>query len=219
MLYRRVEQLEARKAHNLEVTGSSPVPATLTFKKGKYRMTLKKENLDYSKYTYLHRKALGYYIKKNAFLTDEDRLALLNRAKVHDMDKLTLYQIWDKKKASDYHRTHASHHVSELRKLGINPDRLDYLECIFDMECAALTKPDKPLNAYDTLIVHYKDEYENFKPYLEYLHMDSSYVAVNESDLEFFKNLKVSDELILEDINKYLENEDNVLKTLNLTIF
>ena len=162
------------------------------------------KNLDYCKYTYLHRKALAYYIKKNEYLTEEDRLELLKRAKVHDMDKLTLYLFWDKERASEYHRTHSSHHL----KKWIPHSRIDLLESIFDYECAALTKPDKPLNAYDTVIKYYSDFKDEYLPELEKLHMNSSYIAVTQEDKEFIENIEVDENDILKEVSEYLRNNE-----------
>jgi hypothetical protein len=115
------------------------------------------KNYDYMKYTYLHRKSLQYYIRKYSYLlTDKEIASLLERAKIHDLDKQTLYLTWDKKKASAYHKSTASHHTVKDRAISDNytlteQDRIDILESLFDFECSALTKPDKPLNAYDTV--------------------------------------------------------------------
>ena len=42
---------------------------------------------------------------------------------------------------------------------------IDILETIFDCECAALTKPDKPRNAYKTFQDFYPEFYNTAKPY------------------------------------------------------
>ena len=63
----------------------------------------------------------------------------------HDLDKLALYIFcpWlGPKKIKELHRSWSAHH-----KLGGRPE-----ESLFDWESARFTKPDKPMNAWDTLI-------------------------------------------------------------------
>lgn len=172
------------------------------------------ENYDYCKYTYLHRKALMYYIKNNKYLTNEERLELMKRAKIHDMDKLTLYLFWDKKEASKYHRSTATHHLKE-NTTGYIQNDMDILECIFDMECVALTKSDKPLNAYDTIEKWYPDLMNRILPFLKRLHMDSSYCAITQDAIDYINTIKVNEDVILDEVAIYLvENENNVYQVL-----
>lgn len=168
-------------------------------------------NYDYCKYTYLHRKALAYYINKNHYLTVDEKKELLRRAKIHDMDKLTLYLFRDKEKASKYHRDHVSHHIKKD-----NPySKYDLLESIFDYECAALTKPDKPLNAYDTVMKYYIEFKDSYIPELKRLHMDSSYLAVTDLDKEFIKSITTTENDILNEVSEYLnENISNIYTEL-----
>ena len=58
-----------------------------------------------------------------------------------------MYLFYDKKDASNIHRDKTVHHENELEKT-----ELDYIEMVLDWESARYTKPDKPLNAYDTLV-------------------------------------------------------------------
>ena len=160
------------------------------------------KNYNYCKYTYLHRKALHYYIEKNNYLENQEKEILLKRAKIHDMDKLTLYLFRDKETASKYHRENASHHI----KKGKAFTQEDILESIFDYECAALTKPDKPLNAYDTVMKYYPEFKDLYLPKLERLHMNSSYLAVTEEDKEFIEKIVVTENLILKEVSEYLNN-------------
>ena len=118
----------------------------------KYR----KENLGAIKYTKEHRKA---------FRKIEKELLGYNtwRSIVHDIDKVILYNIWPHKKVKNFHRKMARHHVeNDIRK-----NRNDYKEMIIDWECARYTKPDKPLNAYDTLYKWYPELEKEILPILE----------------------------------------------------
>jgi hypothetical protein len=82
------------------------------------------------------------------------------------------------------------------------------LESIFDYECAALTKPDKPLNAYDTVIKYYSDFKDEYLPELEKLHMNLSYIAVTQEDKEFIENIEVDENDILKEVSEYLRNNE-----------
>ena len=92
---------------------------------------------------------------KLAFLRTERQLLGHNtmRGYMHDVDKLLyLYPIAlitgrPKKWAHNHHREHSRHHTeSKYKKC-----RADYIEMIIDWECARYTKPDKPMNAYETM--------------------------------------------------------------------
>lgn len=172
------------------------------------------KNFNYCKYTYLHRKALIYYIKNCEYLTDEERTELLKRAKVHDIDKIALYLFWEKKEASDYHRHTIPHHLKENTS-GYQPTEMDYIECVFDCECAALTKFDKPLNANDTILKWYPEYYDDFLPLLKRFHMDSSYCAITEDAINYINQFEVNEDIIYKEVAQYLvENPDNVYTKL-----
>lgn len=172
------------------------------------------KNENYCKYTYLHRKALVYYINNCKYLTNEERLELFKREKIHDMDKLTLYLFWEKKESSDYHKKHASHHF-EKNALLSERNYYDFLEAVFDFECAALTKTDKPLNAYDTMKKYYPKLEEYMLPIMQKLHMDSSYCAITDEAIEYINSFSCTEEDILHEIGTYLaNNKDNIYTTL-----
>ncbi|MBD5400205.1 hypothetical protein HDR61_00435 [bacterium] len=105
-----------------------------------------KQFKDLEKYTWLH---------KLAFLKVERELLGHNtmRGYMHDLDKLLFLYPWafitgrDKKWAHNKHRANQRHHVENKQQ----KTRRDYIEMIIDWECARFTKPDKPLNAYETM--------------------------------------------------------------------
>ena len=165
------------------------------------------KNFEYCKYTYLHRRALLHYIQKNQYLTNDEKIILIERAKVHDMDKMTLYFFREKEKASKYHREHATHHIKHWKVFSV----YDLLESIFDYECAALTKPDKPLNAYDTVLAYYADFKNDYLPILERLHMDESYLAVDEDDKKYIEKFLPQEADIISEIQSYLIQSNDVL--------
>ena len=110
---------------------------------------------------------------KIAFLKVEKQLLgrISVRGIVHDMDKL----LWwyplgyllgkDAKWVQNHHRNWARHHPhnSIVKKYD------DYVEMIIDWECDRFTKPDKPLNAYQTLYKFYPELEDNILPILEKL--------------------------------------------------
>lgn len=93
-------------------------------------------------YTVRHRKAFRQ-VEKELF----GRVSL--RGYLHDLDKVFLYPILGKKRTQKIHQRHAHHHLARAHT------RADFEEMVVDWECARFTKPDKPLNAYDTLYKFY----------------------------------------------------------------
>lgn len=198
------------------------------------------KNFNYCMYTYLHRKALEYYIRTCDKLGKLEKSELLKRVKIHDMDKLTLYLFWDKKDASKFHRETVSHHIKNdiLKKytiedfknsyLNLHLDKfdekqnvvplnilIDVLESVFDYECAALTKSDKPLNAYDTCKMLYPELIDFYEIILETLGMCSSYCAITEEAISYINQFDVNEEIIYIEVAKYLvENENNIYAKL-----
>lgn len=99
-------------------------------------------------YTLAHKIAFSDYEK---CLTGRHTLA----GRLHDCDKLFLYMLpWlNKKQIQTYHHAHQSHHV-EYPQYKVS----QLIQTYIDWECAAMTKPDKPLNAFATLVHHYPDK-------------------------------------------------------------
>lgn len=119
-------------------------------------MKHRKENIGAIKYTLEHRKA---------FKKVEKELLGHNtwRSIVHDIDKVILYNFWEHKKVKEFHRKTARHHVEN----NIKKTKGDYIEMVIDWECARYSKPDKPLNAYDTLYNLYPQLEEVILPILK----------------------------------------------------
>ena len=169
------------------------------------------KNLAHCIYTYKHRRALEYTIKKVLKDDPERCAAMLERATYHDLDKLVLYLFWAKPDASAYHKKTAPHHVTNTLKKSMD----DYLEAIFDYECAGYTKPDKPENAYDTtrrLFAEGKiteETYKNMMSLMQKYGLDSSY-RVFKTDPEGVAYLSqfnnVSEEDILKEVLTYVHS-------------
>ncbi len=110
--------------------------------------------------------ALKYTLKhKGAFLKVEKQLIGKNtiRGYLHDLDKVFLYLLpMEKKAVHNFHRKHNKHHAeSKFIKT-----KQDYIEMVIDWECARITKPDKPLNAEQTLYKFYPELEEYIIPIL-----------------------------------------------------
>lgn len=117
--------------------------------------------LDYVKYTIKHRKAFRK-VEKELF----GKTSI--RGYLHDLDKVILYPILGKKITSKIHRKYSRHHVNRAHTTS------DYKQMVVDWECARYTKPDKPLNAYDTLYRFYPELEDKVIPILEELGLNRS---------------------------------------------
>ena len=98
-----------------------------------------KERFDCVVYTLRHRKALNELAKNFGYSFP-----------FHDLDKVILYPILGKKLTHSLHRKFSGHHYH-------NGDIKNKVEAMFDWECARYTKPDKPLDAFDTWKKYYPD--------------------------------------------------------------
>ena len=113
---------------------------------------------------------ISYTIRhKKAFLKVEKQLRGKNtlRGYLHDIDKPFLYlALWIKyEDIQKIHRKNNRHHVR--KDLAKSKD--DLIDTIIDWECARITKPDKPLNAYETLLKFYPDKKDEFLPIIREL--------------------------------------------------
>lgn len=167
------------------------------------------ENFDFCKYTYLHRKAFLYCVDK-IIQNENDRRIMFERAYFHDIDKLIYYQYLSKDEAVLLHRSTASHHMeNDLEK-----DYYDYLEAIIDYECAAYTKEDKPLNAYDTIMKYKPKDSGKLLEILKLYKMDSSYSNIGDRDAKKYMEayLDVSEDDIHQEIINLMWNHPLVYK-------
>lgn len=100
------------------------------------------QNYPYLVYTHLHHKTIFDLGKRMGIKADE-------MFADHDVDKLILYMYLPIKEAHGLHVSLAPHHDKT------STDPVVLLESILDWESARFTKPDKPLNAYETLLKYY----------------------------------------------------------------
>ena len=101
------------------------------------------ENYHHIAYTYLHRQEI-FKLGDNLKINARELFAH------HDIDKMAAYLFATKKEVHDMHVAMTEHHNRNTT----NEKAL--LEMMFDWESARFTKPDKPLNAYDTLLKYYE---------------------------------------------------------------
>ncbi|MBR4927771.1 MAG: hypothetical protein IKY98_05540 [Alphaproteobacteria bacterium] len=105
---------------------------------------------------------------KVAFLQVEKKLRGKNTLSgyLHDAEKplMYLFCFWmDAERIHQFHCRHNRHHVkNNLKK---SPD--DLFDTVIDWECARMTKPDKPLNAYDTLMKYYPQYRSTYLPVIK----------------------------------------------------
>lgn len=89
----------------------------------------------------------------------------------HDVDKMLLYPLLGKKLTTRLHRAWSAHHCRK----GIIVDKV---EAAIDWECARFTKPDKPLNAFETWRKYYPNV--DMGPTLEKLGLMTGTIPANE---------------------------------------
>ena len=152
------------------------------------------------KYTYKHRKVVMYLANK---YIKENKDAILDKMKNHDLDKMFMYLFYEKRDVSQMHRKLSSHHDNEIEK-----DYMDYVEMVLDWESARYTKPDKPLNAYDTLYKYYPAMEEKIMPILKEFKIDKSNLPMEDDVLEYANSIsEVSIEAIKRELLNYINNE------------
>lgn len=91
-----------------------------------------KERIYYFNYTRKHRKVVQKLATEKGYSFP-----------FHDFDKLCLYPILGVRLTKKLHHLWSAHHYR-------NGDIKDKVQAVFDWESARYTKPDKPLDAYDT---------------------------------------------------------------------
>lgn len=155
------------------------------------------KNEEHAIYTFKHRKIVMFlankYVKNN-------REKILEQIELHDLDKLFMYMFYNKKDVSKIHRMYSVHHDNELPKT-----YEDYVEMVLDWESARYTKPDKPLNAYDTLYKYFSHMEQEVLPILKEFNIDKSSMDMEEDVLEYANSILVTDEDIKEELKKYID--------------
>lgn len=156
------------------------------------------KNREYIEYTYKHRKIVIYLANK---YVKENKEEIMNQIEFHDLDKLYMYLFYNKKDVSNVHRQLSSHHDNSIEKIDA-----DYVEMVLDWESARYTKPDKPLNAYDTLYKYYPEMEEKILPILKKFKIDKSDLPMEEDVLEYAKSLSNTNiDNIKEELKHYID--------------
>ena len=106
-------------------------------------------------------------IHRIAFRDLEKRLLGKNtiRSFFHDVDKIILYHFLPTEFVHTCHQWWSRHHERRAKT------REDFLQMVIDWESARFTKPDKPLNAYDTLYKFYPHLEDKILPILKELNL------------------------------------------------
>jgi len=155
------------------------------------------QNIEHIKYTYKHR----VIVIKLAEKYFKDNKELLEKIKYHDLDKIYLYLFYNKKDASRIHRDLTSHHENNIEKT-----KLDYIEMVLDWESARYTKPDKPLNAYETLMKYYPDMQEEILPILKEMEIDKENIPMDKEILLLAKEIDgIEEEEIINELKRFIE--------------
>ena len=155
------------------------------------------KNKEYIEYTYKHRKIVMLLAKKYF----KDNKELLEKIEYHDLDKLFMYLFYSKSDVSRIHRTLVAHHDNEMEK-----NNLDYIEMVLDWESARYTKPDKPLNAYDTLYSYYPNMVEEILPILQEMGIDKPNLPMEKDVVEYTNGMeKITVEDIETEIKHYMK--------------
>lgn len=110
------------------------------------------------KYSLEHRKA---------FLALEKKLLGKNtiRGYLHDVDKIILYHFLPTEFVHTCHQWWSKHHERRAKTHD------DFVQMVIDWECARITKPDKPLDAYNTLYKFYPHMEDKILPILKELNI------------------------------------------------
>ena len=159
-------------------------------------------NQEYIEYTYKHRKIVMYLANK---YVKENKEETIKQIENHDIDKIFMYLFYNKKDVSELHRKLSSHHKNEIEK-----NKIDYIEMVLDWESARYTKPDKPLNAYDTLYKYYPEMEKEILPILKEFNIDQPNLPMEQDVLEYaekIKNIKIEE--IKQELINYIENAIN----------
>lgn len=166
-------------------------------------------NLEWCIYTYRHRRAFEYCLRRYVH-EPSLREEMLKRAAVHDMDKMLMYLFMDQKAAQDIHTGMQPHHLEN----DLPRTYEDYVETVIDYECAPYTKPDKPLNAYD--FTHRLMEWKvmdtgtgnRLLSIMKELGIDNSETCIKDAEgQEYISSFgDVTEEMIQEELLTYIRN-------------
>lgn len=176
------------------------------------------KNLEWLKYTYRHRRAFEYCVRK-LVVQPGLREEMLRRSRIHDMDKMIMYLFMDQAQAQTLHAMTKAHHLEN----DLPRSYEDLVETVIDYECAPYTKPDKPLNAFDftKMLLQYKvlDEAraESLFNIMRSMGIDHSADLTEDAEgMEYVNNIgDVTEEMLLEEILTYInENPDNELEMI-----
>lgn len=120
-------------------------------------------------FTKNQREAIQYSkVHRIAFRNLEKQILGKNtiRSFFHDIDKIILYHFLPTEFVHTCHQWWSRHHERKAKTYD------DFVQMVIDWECARFTKPDKPLNAYDTLYKFYPHLEKKILPILKKFNLD-----------------------------------------------
>ena len=109
-------------------------------------------------YSWKHRKA---FLKLEKEILGKNTI----RGYLHDVDKIILYHFLPTEFVHICHQWWSKHHERRAKT------HTDFVQMVIDWECARFTKPDKPLDAYDTLYKFYPHMEDKILPILKELNI------------------------------------------------
>lgn len=148
------------------------------------------------KYSIMHRDVVRLLARK--YSNDEN---FLKQIEYHDMDKVLLYLQESILSAHRKHLLAIPHHLES----SIGKSKNDYIETIIDWDSSRYTKPDKLLNAYQTLKKLYPDYYDVIIPILKELNLDHDDEPIDQDILDYVKNKNYDEEYCLKEIANYVK--------------
>lgn len=127
-----------------------------------------KESYNHLPYTWKHYRS---------FLKVEKAILGEYKYKFHDWDKMFMFiflPFLGDRIINQWHQKHNRHHPTftvgkDWTKQVKSQSEVEWVEAIIDWECARYTKPDKPLDAYDTLFKFYPEYVDVAKPFFKEL--------------------------------------------------
>lgn len=153
-------------------------------------------NYNQVKYSLMHRDVVRLLASK--YISDEE---FWKRVEYHDMDKVLLYMQESIISAHSKHLEYLPHHLES----DIVKTKDDYTETIIDWDSARYTKPDKLLNAYQTLKNLYPSFYEEMIPVLRELNLDHEDEPIDEKILNIVLTKNYDELTCLREIAQYVK--------------
>lgn len=170
-------------------------------------------------YTWYHRKAFLLIASIDLHLmTEEERLEMIRRAMVHDLDKMYMYTFMSRKEVRNIHRMIQPHHLDNTT---IPRTEYDYLETLIDWNSNRYTKKDKPELPFEIMKEHFPNAPKELKEKMKQIGLYGSKIKDNAYISNLCRKLKppTNQELKLEAIAGYYIFTEQIKKFGNNFVF